>query len=195
MLDAQRATQLTENEKHQRMLQHSEVRAPHDGFIVYEENWWGLEVSVGTTVFPGNKIATIPNLNKMEAKLLVLETEAVGVMAGQKVDLIIDAYPDQPLTGTVSSVSATATTIEQDNPVKYFTVIVALDQSDPAWIKPDARVRAEIHISRTPDAIAIPNQALFQDDDGDWVLVQDGSKLQRRDASSLARIQGVSVGS
>jgi len=180
LLDAQRATQLSESEKHQRMLSHSEVRAPHDGFIVYEKNWWGLEVSVGTTVFPGNKIATIPKLKKMEAKLQVLETEAVGLVVGQRADVIIDAYPDRPLTGTVSSISATATSIEQDNPVKYFSVVVSLDQADPEWIKPGGRVRAEIHISRAPNAIALPNQALFQDERGDWVLVSDGRKFNRR---------------
>lgn len=180
LLDAQRATQLSESERHLSMLWHSEVRAPHDGFIVYEKNWWGLEVSVGTTVFPGNKIATIPNLKKMEAVLQVLETEAVGLAIGQRANVIIDAYPERPLTGTVSYISATATSIEQGNPVKYFSVVVNLDQADPEWIKPGGRVRAEIHISQAPNSIAVPNQALFQDGRGDWVLVVDGGKLNRR---------------
>jgi len=180
VLDAVRATQESENAQHQQLLDHSEVRAPHDGFIVYEENWWGLQVDVGTTVFPGNKIATIPNLEKMEAMLLVQETEAVGLAPGQAVDLTIDAYPDRPLTGTVTNISATAAPIEQNNPVKYFSVVVGLDQTDPGWITPDAQVKAEIHISQIDRTIAIPNQALFQDDSGDWVLAINGSGFEKR---------------
>ena len=59
-------------------------------------------------------------------------------------------------------------------------MIVALDKSDPEWITPDAQVRAEIHINRLDQAIAIPNQALFQDQSGDWVLVRSGRDLERR---------------
>jgi len=180
VLDALRATRESESEQHQRLLDHSEVRAPHDGFIVYEKNWWGLQVDVGTTVFPGNKIASIPNLNSMQAELLVQETEAIGLSQGQEVSLTIDAYPDRPLTGSVISVSATAAPIEQDNPVKYFKVIVGLDQADPQWITPGAQVKAEIHIFQADKAIAIPNQALFQDNGEDWVLALNGSALEKR---------------
>jgi HlyD family secretion protein len=180
VLDALRATQESKNEQHQRLLDYSEVRAPHDGFIVYEKNWWGLQVDVGTTVFPGNKIVSIPNLDKMEAVLLVQETEAVGVAAGQVVDLTIDAYPDRPLTGAVTSISATAVPIEKDNPVKYFNVTVGLDQSDPSWITPDAQVRATIHISQVDEAIAIPNQALFQGNGEEWVLTLNRGDFEKR---------------
>ena len=116
----------------------------------------------------------------MEAVLKVLETEAVGLDEGQAVSLKIDAYPDRPLTGTVSSISATAAPIDRDSPVKYFSVIVPLEKTDPDWITPDAQVRAEIHINRIDNAIAIPNQTLFQDQAGDWVLVRNGRGLERR---------------
>ena len=183
VLGAVRATQETQSQQHRQQIDQSEVRAPHDGFLVYEKTWWGLQIDVGSTVFPGNKIASIPNLDRMEAVLKVLETEAVGLGEGQAVDLKIDAYPDRPLTGVVSSISATAAPIDRDSPVKYFTVIVALDKSDPEWITPDAQVRAEIHINRLDQAIAIPNQALFQDQSGDWVLVRNGRSLERRKVS------------
>lgn len=180
VLDAVRATRESENQQHQRLLDHSVVRAPHDGFLVYEKNWWGLQVDVGTTVFPGNKIASIPNLEKMKAVLQVQETEAMGLARGQQVNLVIDAYPDRNLTGTVTGISATAQPIEQNNPVKFFTVTVGLDQADPKWITPDAQVRAEIHISQINDTIAIPNQALFRQQDQDWVWIANGNGFDKR---------------
>jgi len=175
-----RTTQEMEHQEHQQQIEHSEVRAPHDGFIVYEKNWWGLQVGVGSSIFPSNNIARIPNLDKMEAVLQVLETEAMGLAPGQSVDLLIDAFPDRPLTGEIKSISATAAPIARDNPVKFFIVIVSLDESDPEWITPEAQVTAEIHISRIEDTIAIPNQALFQDETDDWVLVRNSRDLEKR---------------
>ena len=180
MLNAQRSTQESQYQEHKSLLDQFEVRAPHDGFFVYEKTWWGQQVDVGSTVFPANKIASIPNLGKMEAVLYVLETEAVGLAMGQEVTVNIDAFPGRPLSGKVSAISATAAPIERENPVKYFTVTVGLDQSDPEWITPDAAVTAEIHITRIAETIAVPNQAVFQDEEGDWVLVRDGGKLVRQ---------------
>lgn len=180
VLNAMRATHEIENQEYQQQIDHSEVRAPHDGFFVYEKNWWGLPVDVGSSVFPGNNIARIPILDKMEAVVQVLETAAVGLAPGQRTELFIDAFPDRPLTGTVKSISAAAAPIARDIPVKFFTVIISLDQSDPEWITPEAQVTAEIHISRIEDTIAIPNQSLFQDQTGEWVLVRNGKELAKR---------------
>lgn len=163
------------------MLDNREVRAPHDGYFVIEKNWWGLQVDVGSTVFSGNKFASIPNLDTMEAELQVLETEAVGLADGQAVEVIIDAFPDRVLTGAISAISATAAPIERDNPVKYFTVTVALDQADPEWITPGSIVTATIHIEQVPGTIAIPNQAVFREGEREWVLVRQGGSLERRD--------------
>lgn len=180
VLSAQRNTQESQYREHQGMLEQSEVRAPHDGFFVYEKTWWGQYVEVGTTVFPANKIASIPNLDKMEAVLYVLETEAVGLAAGQEATVVMDAFQGRPLGGTVSAISATAAPIERESPVKYFTVTVTLDQADPSWITPEAPVTAEIHISRVENTIAVPNQAIFKDEQGDWVLLRDGGELVRQ---------------
>lgn len=183
VLSAQRSTQESQYQEYQGLLDHFQVRAPHDGFFVYEKTWWGQQVDVGSTVFPANKIASIPNLDKMEAMLYVLETEAVGLAVGQRVTVTVDAFPERPIEGEVSSISATAAPIERENPVKYFTVIVSLGQSDPDWITPEAAVTAEIHITRIANTIAVPNQAVFKDEEGDWVLLRDGSKLVRRPVS------------
>jgi len=183
VLAAQRSTQESKFEEQQLMLENREVTAPHDGYFVTEKSWWGQPIDVGATVFSGNKLASIPNLAKMEATLQVLETEAVGIVTGQKVDLLVDAFPDRPLSGTVSAITATAAPIERDNPVKYFMVTVALDQSDPEWIIPGAIVTATINISQAGETIAIPNQAIFREGESDWVLVQAGSALERRDIS------------
>jgi len=181
VLNAARTTQESKYQEHKSQLDNSEVRAPHDGFFVYEKSWFGQKLDVGSTVFPGNKIATIPKLGKMEAVLHVLETEAIGITAGQAAQVIIDAYPDRPLGGKISHVSATASPIARDIPVKFFTVTVALNEADPEWIKPESLVSAVIAIDRIENTIFIPNQAIFSDGSGDWVFVRKGGDLVRRE--------------
>jgi multidrug efflux pump subunit AcrA (membrane-fusion protein) len=85
------------------------------------------------------------------------------------------------LSGVISHVSATASPIARDIPVKFFTVTVALDDADPEWIKPESLVSAVIAIDRIENTIFVPNQSVFSDGDGDWVLVREGGKLVRRE--------------
>jgi HlyD family secretion protein len=181
VLKAARATQESKFQEHKMQLDNSEIRAPHDGFFVYEKTWFGQKIGVGSTVFPGNKIASIPNLEKMEAVLYVLETEAVGIVENQSAVVIIDAFPDRPLSGTVVKISATASPNERNSPVKYFTVTIALDKADPDWITPESQVAATIAINRIEDTIFVPNQAIFTDSNGDWVLLRKGRDLEKQE--------------
>lgn len=181
VLAAQRTTQKAKFDEQQVMLQNSEVIAPHDGYFVAAKNWWGQPIDVGSTVFAGTTLANIPNLDRMQGTLYVLESEAVGIVPGQAVDVIVDAFPDRPLTGKVSSISAVAAPIERDSPVNYFEVTVDLDQSDPEWIIPGSIITATIHINRVEDTIAVPNQAIFREGEQNWVLLSDGGDLVRRD--------------
>lgn len=181
VLNAARATQESKFQEHKAQLDNSEIQAPHDGFFVYEKTWFGQKIDIGSTVFPGNKIANLPNLDKMEAVLYVLETEAVGIVKEQSATIIIDAFPDRPISGKVTNISATASPIERDSPVKYFTVTVTLDTADPDWITPESQVEATIAISRIDDTIFIPNQAIFSDSKGDWVLLRSGGALKKKE--------------
>ena len=181
VLNAARATQESKYEEHKSQLDNSAIYAPHDGFFVYEKTWFGQKIDVGSTLFPGNKIASIPDLGKMEAVLNVLETEAVGIAEGLSATVTIDAFPDRPLQGSVTKISATASPIERNSPVKYFSVTVTLDEADPDWITPESQVEASIAINRIEDTVFIPNQAIFSDASGDWVLKRDGGDLLRQE--------------
>jgi HlyD family secretion protein len=180
VLEAQRATQESKLQEQNSLLETQLVKAPHDGYFVLEKNWFGQHADVGSTVFAGSKFASIPNLQKMEAVLNVLETEAVGLAVGQSAQVLIDAFPERVLNGKLSSISATAAPIERDSPVKYFTVVVKLEEADPEWIKAGSIVRAEIFINQLVDTIVIPNQAVFQKDSNNWVLLQQGNELVQR---------------
>ncbi len=157
-----------------------EVSAPHDGMFVLQKNWYGNLPRAGEAVFPGTRLATLPDLGQMQASLFVPEVEANGIKEGQTTTVQLHAFPDRELTGTVSQISKSAQPRERDNPVKYFTVKVLLDQADPEWLLPGQRLDAAITVADQSNVMSVPAQATFRDDAGSWVYVQSAVGFERR---------------
>lgn len=138
-----------------------EVRAPHDGIVVLQRDWRGDVPRVGATVWAGSMLAEIPDMHQMKAEVFVLEADASGIAVGQKASISIDGQPGRTYAGKVSQMDKLARPRVRGVPVQYFGVTIALDRSDPAMMKPGARVHATIEVENRAAAIAIPRQALF----------------------------------
>ncbi len=182
-------------------LNNLEVTAPVDGIFIHEKNWRGEKVRVGQTLWPGSKLASIPSLNNLQAKLYVLETEAAGVEVGLRAEIVLDAYIDKVISGKVVRVANIATQRNNRSPTKYFEVIVDLDETNPDFMRPGQKLEGVIYVARKDNVISIPAQALFRDDADYWVYVRRGSEFVRQAVSvgmrSLTRAeitQGLEVG-
>lgn len=179
VLDIRKGGHQAKYQQHQSALAQLEVLAPYDGMLVYEKNWRGEKASVGQTVFPGNTIAKIPNLEKMQAKLYVLDKNAINLKVGQKVKVSLDAYPDEKLTGEVLSVSGFSRTIKRGNPTKYFELLVSIEQQSDS-LQPGAKVSASISVNEAEAKIVIPLQAIFNQQSENYVYLKDGQSFERR---------------
>jgi HlyD family secretion protein len=162
--------------QHQEALSQLEIYAPYDGLLVYEKNFRGDKPSIGQTVFPGSTIAKIPNLEKMQAKIFVLDKDAIGLKEGQKVELTLEARPKDTLIGQLASVSGFSRTIKRGNPTKYFELTVAIPSSD-IKLQPAQKVVAHIRASESVNKITIPLQAIFNEKGENFVYLQDGSEF------------------
>ncbi len=184
VLEAQRQGESGKLDIYQQQIDASVALAPNAGYLVIHRSWYGQPLSAGQSVFPGNAFAEIPDLEEMQAVLQVLESEAGNIAVGQTVKVWIDAFPDRPLTGTVSSMAQVPASLERDSPIKYFAVDVSLEQSDSSWITAGARVRAEIEVLRKDQTLTIANQAIERSLNGDdqrvWVHIKNGSKIEKR---------------
>jgi multidrug efflux pump subunit AcrA (membrane-fusion protein) len=178
VLDIRKGGHQAKFQQHQSALAQLEVLAPYDGMLVYEQNWRGEKASVGQTVFPGSTIAKIPNLEKMQAKLYVLDKNAIDLEVGQKVNLTLDAYPDEKLTGKVLSVSGFSRTIKRGSPTKYFELLVSLDKQ-PSTLQPGAKVSASISVAAAQVKIVIPLQAIFNEKSENYVYIKDEQSFIR----------------
>lgn len=153
----------------QKSLASLRILAPHDGLLILEKNWRGETAFVGDSVWPGQKLAEIPDLSQLEARVFVLEADAAGLKQGLAGRLSIEGRPGAEFEGSVSRVDALAKPRDQQSPVKYFETTVALAKTDPSFMKPGQRVRAMIRLEEVQDVIAVPRGALF-DKDGKRVV-------------------------
>jgi HlyD family secretion protein len=178
---------------HQSTLARLEVTAPQDGILTYHKNWRGEKPRVGQLMYPGFKLASIPALDSMQAKLFVLENEAIGLAIDQPAQLHLDAYPTRLLEGNISQIASIAAPRTRDNPVKYFEVTVDLDNADPTFMMPGQKLTATLFPAQLKGVYSIPRQALFQDNTSSYVYIKQGGSYRQRPVKtgvrSLTRVQ------
>jgi len=141
-----------------------EVRAPHDGLVVYRRDWRGNPLRVGESVWPGARLGEIPSLDIMEAEVFVLEPDAGGLAAGQRATVTVEGRGETTYPATVRMVDAIAKPRFRNVPVQYFGAVLTLQRTDPAVMKPGQRVQAVLAVVDLPDALAVPRQAVFSVD-------------------------------
>ena len=140
------------------------IVAPHDGLLLLERKWTGEPPFVGDSLWPGQKVAEIPDLSRLEAKVFVLEADAAGVKPGLVARLAIEGRPGTEFAASVGRVDPLAKPRDRQSPVKYFETVLALEKPDPSFMRPGQRVRAVIKIEEADGVVAIPRGALFEKD-------------------------------
>lgn len=159
-------------------LKSLEIIAPYNGIFVLQRDWRGEIPRVGSTQWPGSPIAEIPELQEMKAEIFVLEADAAGLAADQKVTVWLESDPTVKYNGKVTALDKLARPRTRGVPVQYFGVTVALDRTDVARMKPGARVRAILEIENLASAFAIPRQALFEKDGKKLVYRRKGDRFE-----------------
>ena len=159
-------------------LQALQVVAPHDGILVLQRNWRGDVPRTGDSVWRGQPIGEIPELQSMKAEVFVLEADAAGLAVDQKATVSLEADAGVTFEGKVQSVDKMARPRIPRQPVQYFGVTVELERTDPKLMKPGARVRAVLEVENQANAFAIPRQALFEKEGKKLVYVKRGEKFE-----------------
>lgn len=138
-----------------------EVKAPHDGLLAYKKNWRGEKPRAGQSLWPGQKIAELPDISNMKVKLFVLESEALNLAIDKSVIFSLYAYADKTFQGKVETVAPFPTSIKRGDPQKYFEVIVLLAEQNTKLFVPGRKLHANIVIVATSKKIIVPLQSVF----------------------------------
>jgi len=109
---------------------------------------------------PGTILMTIADLSVMEVEVEVDETDVIGVKIGHAAEVRVDAFPDEPIKGTVTEVGSSALEkLIAAEESKDFKVVITLEDP-PENLKPGLSASADIITARKDDVLAIPISAL-----------------------------------
>ncbi len=153
------------------------LTAPHDGLVVFSRDWRGNMPRPGDTVWPGQRLAEIPDLSTMQAEVFVLEADAGGLAAGATGEIRLEAHPDRIVAATVERVDKVAKPRWRNSPVQYFGATLALAETDPELMRPGQRVRARLTLETRAGALVVPRAALFERQGQTVVFRADGDRF------------------
>ncbi|MGI9040390.1 MAG: efflux RND transporter periplasmic adaptor subunit, partial [Gemmatimonadales bacterium] len=138
-------------------LDDTNVRAPINGTIIEKPVERGQVISSPTRdVGGGSVLLKMADLNLVQIRTLVDETDIGKIQTGQEATVTVDAFPNRPFEGTVLKIEPQALT-EQN--VTMFPVLVRIDNRG-GLLRPGMNAEVEIHVGDRQDVLAIPNASL-----------------------------------
>jgi len=152
------------------------VTAPSAGMIIYKRDRMGTKRKVGSSISPwDNVVATLPDMSSMISKTYVNEIDVSKVKAGQKVEIVVDAFPEKSYTGIVTSVANIGEQLPNAD-AKVFEVNIEVDGSDPI-LRPSMTTGNKIITKTINDVTYIPLESVQAGADSvPFVYLKGGNK-------------------
>lgn len=172
-------------------LELTTIRAERPGLVVYgDSNQNAMRyrgnnqeaIQEGSTVRERQSILTIPDMRSMAVKVNIHESAVQRVAVGQKVKVLVDAFPDENLTGVVTKVAVVADSANSFlNPdLKVYPTTITIDGTYD-WLRPGMSAEIEILVETLEDVIYVPIQAVTYFDDKRVVYVVKRGGSERRE--------------
>ncbi|MFN3529848.1 MAG: efflux RND transporter periplasmic adaptor subunit [Bacteroidia bacterium] len=159
-----KSTEATQKETREQLLR-TNIYAPIDGIVTRLAVEVGERV-VGTIQMAGTEMMRIANLNQMEARVDVSESDVVRVKIGDSVLIDVDAYPGRQFRGLVREIanSSNAGLAAGADQVTNFGVKISLINASYADLtaergfpfRPGMSSSVEILTKRVNDALSVP---------------------------------------
>ena len=135
------------------------IKAPSDGMIIYKRDRMGAKRKLGSSINPwDNVVATLPDMSSMISKTYVNEIDVSKVKAGQKVEIVVDAFPEKSYTGQVTSVANIGEQLPNAD-AKVFEVLVDVNESDPI-LRPSMTTGNKIITKTLDDVTYVPLESV-----------------------------------
>ena len=170
-----------------------EVKAPHDGLLIWSRDWRGEILKIGAEVWRGRELGSLPRLDRMHAKVYVLEADAGGIEVGAEATLQIASKPEAPVPATVTAMGAVSQPRFRGSPVRYFEVTLEPEANHPEFMKPGQRVSALIDVQNRPSALVVPRQAVQYDEGRAFVFRRQGGSFEQTEVEVATQSLALSV--
>ena len=160
----------------QNLLSKFDIKAPSPGMVIYKRDRMGNKRKIGSTINPwDNVVATLPDMSSMISKTYVNEIDVSKVKSGQKVEIMVDAFPEKSYTGIVSSVANIGEQLPNAD-AKVFEVLIKVDGSDPI-LRPSMTTGNKIITKTISDVTYIPLESVQAGTDSiPFVYLKNGNR-------------------
>ena len=158
------------------------IRAPLAGTVLEKSVEEGQVIqSASQNVSGGTTLMVMANLESMQVRTLVDETDMGGIRPGMQANVTVEAYPTRLFVGVVEKIEPQA--IVQQN-VTMFPVIVQLD-NDSGLLRPGMNAEVEIELAQATGVLLIPNNAVVTPQDAQPAAMVLGLDPEAIDMRSL----------
>jgi len=130
----------------------------------------------GVNITPATASFTIANPSGMKFVANIDEVDISKIKEGQKAIIILDAHPDQEFEGTVDKVSFAATTTKGGGTA--FPIEIKLPTNENLQFKVGMNGDVEIVLAEKEDVLVVPNQALSQKKDKNYVKIFQNNRTK-----------------
>ncbi len=138
-------------------MEDTEVLAPIGGTVISKTVERGQVISSPSSdVGGGTVLLKMADLELVQVRTLVDETDIGKVKPGLRSTVTVDAYPNQPFQGEVLKIEPQAETAQN---VTMFPVLVRIENRN-GLLKPGMNADVQIHVGERDSVLTVPNAAL-----------------------------------
>lgn len=143
-------------------LKKTTILSPIDGRVIK------LDVEEGETVSANQEVVTVMKGTDLKIVADVPESDITKIKVGQTVKLTFDALgQEEEILGKVSSIDPAATIVQD---VVFYQIDIELDAAESRLL-PGMSADADVDIQEKENVLAIPFQAVENDDGGNYVRI------------------------
>jgi len=182
----------------QKVLSGFTITAPSSGMIIYKRLRDGSKRKVGSSISPWDLVvATLPNMTTMISKTYVNEIDVSKVKPGQRVSIVVDAFPERKYTGTVTSVANIGEQLPNAD-AKVFEVLIKVDGTDNV-LRPSMTTGNKINTKTIDNVVYIPLECVQAGADSiPFVYMKNGTRhyvvVGESNETSVVVEQGLEAG-
>lgn len=152
-------------------LNYTNIVAPTNGVVASISTQEGETVAA---MFAAPTFVTIIDLNRLEVRAYVDETDIGKICKGQKVEFTVDTYSDVKFNGVVKTIYPKAEII--DNVVNYVSIIEITDKKGKL-LRPEMTTTVDIITESIENVLTVPGKAIAKNKGNNIVYIKDGENI------------------
>jgi multidrug efflux pump subunit AcrA (membrane-fusion protein) len=150
----------------EKMIENCTLKAPRAGIVVYgnESNPWNgrteVQIQEGATVRQGQAIFDLPDSKTMRVKVKVNESKMGSIRPGQKASILVEAFPEKPLIGTVTEITPIPAVVGRFSDVRIYYAFVNIDAGGFEGLRPGMTAEVDFFVEARDKTTRVPVDAL-----------------------------------